>query len=122
VTEFIRGKEIPLKILFNIQRLKIALCIIAGLFTISASTALAAEKAKPVAKTLITNVRIFDGESENLTESMSVLVEGNKISKIAQSIPTPEGATVIDAKGKVLMPGLIDAHWPCSISGPSAKC
>jgi len=52
---------------------------------------------------------------------MSVLVEGNKISKIAKSIATPAGATVMDAGGKVLMPGLIDNHyhsmfnfWPVS--------
>jgi len=42
---------------------------------------------------------------------MSVLVKGNKIAKIAKSIPVPAGAIVIDGKGKVLMPGLIDAHW-----------
>jgi len=61
--------------------------------------------------TLITNAKIFDGQNEKLAEGMSVLVEGNKISKIAQSIDAPDGATVIDANGKVLMPGLIDAHW-----------
>ena len=60
---------------------------------------------------LITNARIFDGENEKLAEGMSVLIEGNKISKIAPSIAAPADATVIDAKGKVLMPGLIDAHW-----------
>lgn len=67
------------------------------------------ESEKPV--TLITNARVFDGEHEQLADGMSVLVEGNKITKIASSIAPPEGATVIDAKGKVLMPGLIDAHW-----------
>jgi len=61
--------------------------------------------------TLIENAKIFDGKSEKLTEGMSVLVEGNKIAKIAKSIPAPVGATVIDAKGKFLMPGLIDAHY-----------
>ena len=95
----------------NGQRLKTALCVVAAVFTMMANTALAEGEAELVAKTLITNARIFDGKSEKLTENMSVLIVGNKISKIAQSIPTPEGATVIDAKGKVLMPGLIDAHW-----------
>jgi imidazolonepropionase-like amidohydrolase len=60
---------------------------------------------------LINNANIFDGENEQLSNGMSVLVEGNKISKIAKSISTPPDATVIDAGGKVLMPGLIDAHW-----------
>ncbi len=60
---------------------------------------------------LFQQVRIFDGKNEKLAEGMSVLVEGNRISKIANAIPVPEGATVIDAKGKVLMPGLTDVHW-----------
>ena len=59
---------------------------------------------------LITNATIFDGENEKLAEGMSVLVEGNKITKIAKTIVAPEGAELIDANGKVLMPGLIDAH------------
>jgi len=70
-----------------------------------------AQEAKPVSKVLITNANIFDGENETLATGMSVLVEGNKIAKIAKSIPAPADATVIDAKGKVLMPGLTDAHW-----------
>jgi len=70
-----------------------------------------AQVANPVSKVLITNANVFDGKTEKLAKSMSVLVEGNKIAKIAKSIPAPAGATVIDAKGKVLMPGLIDAHW-----------
>lgn len=71
--------------------------------------AFAQQSATP--RTLIQNVNIFDGTSETLATGMSVLVEGDKIAKIAKSIPAPAGATVIDAKGKVLMPGLTDAHW-----------
>jgi len=70
----------------------------------------AAEQAPP-SKVLIQNAKIFDGVNEKLASGMSVLVEGNKIAKIAKSIPAPAGAAVIDAKGKVLMPGLTDAHW-----------
>ena len=70
-----------------------------------------AQEAKPGNKVLITNTKIFDGQNEKLAEGMSVLVEGNKIKKIAKSIPAPSGATVIDAEGRTLMPGLIDAHW-----------
>jgi imidazolonepropionase-like amidohydrolase len=59
---------------------------------------------------LITSARIFDGKNEKLAAGMSVLTEGNKISRIARSIRAPAGSTVIDAGGRVLMPGLIDAH------------
>jgi len=83
-------------------------CLILGL--ILAVPAMAADNV-PAAKTLFTNVNIFDGEHEKLADGMSVLVEGNTIAKIAKSISVPEGANVIDGKGRTLMPGLIDAHW-----------
>ncbi|WP_455389626.1 amidohydrolase family protein [Petrachloros mirabilis] len=94
----------------NTPALKTALCFIAGLSTIAANTALATEEATPMETILITNARIFDGKSDKLTEPMSVLVEGNKITKIGKTIAAPEGATVIDAKGRTITPGLIDAH------------
>jgi len=68
---------------------------------------------------LITNANIFDGQNENLAMGMSVLIEGNKITKIAKSISAPEGATVLDANGKTLMPGLTDAHWHVMFNTPS---
>jgi len=74
--------------------------------------------AKPPA-VLIKNVNIFDGKNEKLGQGMSVLVEGNKISKIAKSITAPKDATVIDGGGRTLMPGLIDAHYHVMMSEPS---
>jgi len=83
-------------------------CLVLGL---AAAMPAMAQKATPLSKMLITNANVFDGKNEKLATGMSVLVEGNKIAKIAKSIPAPAGATVIDAKGKTLMPGLTDAHW-----------
>jgi imidazolonepropionase-like amidohydrolase len=60
---------------------------------------------------LFKDVRLLDGKSDKLTASTSVLVVGNKIEKIGGAIQAPEKATVIAAAGRVLMPGLIDAHW-----------
>lgn len=63
-------------------------------------------------KILISNVQIFDGRSEK-TITGHVLVEGNIIRKVSTSpIPTDKSGktTLIDGKGKFLMPGLIDAH------------
>src|SRR5512146_2370176 len=59
---------------------------------------------------IITNANIFNGTSDTLATGMSVLIEGNKIAKIAKSIPASSGATVINAKGCAMTPGLIDAH------------
>jgi imidazolonepropionase-like amidohydrolase len=62
--------------------------------------------------TLFTNARLFDGMNLNTREGMSVLVQGGLIVDVVQGpITPPDGATVIDAGGRTLMPGLIDAHW-----------
>jgi imidazolonepropionase-like amidohydrolase len=63
--------------------------------------------------TLFQNVRIFDGRNEELSGPTNVLVEGNLIATISEEpIETDDaGVTTIDGAGRVLMPGLIDAHW-----------
>jgi len=104
-------RDTAMKTLIKTQTVKTALCVIAWVFMIAANTALAADSANPVSKTLITNTNIFDGKSEKLANGMSVLIEGNKITKVAKSITAPDGAMVIDAEGRTLMPGLSDAHW-----------
>ena len=64
-------------------------------------------------RVLFENVRIFDGASPALSAPSSVLVEGNKIAAISTDPieDTDPALTVIDGGGRVLMPGLIDAHW-----------
>lgn len=69
------------------------------------------------AQTLITNVRVWDGTSETLSETSSVLIEGNLIKVIAQGATDAPGATVIDGGGRTLMPGLIDNHVHLSLTG-----
>ncbi|MCU0937869.1 MAG: amidohydrolase family protein [Burkholderiaceae bacterium] len=59
---------------------------------------------------LFTNARIFDGNSADCAEGMCVRVADGLIQEIsAAPIAAPE-ARVIDASGRTLMPGLIDAH------------
>jgi len=71
---------------------------------------MAADK-EPVSKILFTNVNIFDGEHEELIGDANVLVEGNLITHISTMTISADGATVVDGKGRTLMPGLIDAHY-----------
>jgi len=71
-----------------------------------------------IAVTLIENVRIFDGRHAALSAPSSVLIRGNIIEKISTSpIPTDRRADtqIIAGGGRVLMPGLIDAHWHASM-------
>jgi imidazolonepropionase-like amidohydrolase len=69
---------------------------------------------------LFENVRIFDGKSDALSESMNVLVRGNKIEKISRDpIQTERVSTrTIAGGGRTLMPGLIDAHWHAMLVRP----
>ena len=91
------------------KRLAYALAA-AALFTMAANTVLAAEE-KPVAKTLFTNVNVFDGMNEKRIEGANVLIEGNLIKRISTDPIAADGATVISGGGRTLMPGLIDGHW-----------
>lgn len=61
--------------------------------------------------TLITNANVFDGANQKLIKDADVLVEGHLIKQIAKNIEAPSGAEVIDAGGRTMIPGLIDAHW-----------
>src|SRR4029077_4048815 len=64
--------------------------------------------------TLFQNVRIFDGKSDALSAPSDVLVKSNVIERISASpipLDTKTDVRVIAADGRVLMPGLIDAHW-----------
>lgn len=71
-----------------------------------------AQPAPQPAATMLTNLRLFDGKGASLRGGVSVLVRGNLIASIAAGTPAaPDGASVIDCRGGVLMPGLIDAHW-----------
>lgn len=60
--------------------------------------------------TAFTNARVFDGYSRSLKDGLTVLVDDDRISAVGDSADIPDGTTVIDCKGKVLTPGLIDAH------------
>ncbi len=47
----------------------------------------------------------------------SVLVENGKIAAIGKNVSAPADATVVDGRGKFLMPGIIDCHSHTAIEG-----
>jgi imidazolonepropionase-like amidohydrolase len=76
--------------------------------------------ASPAARVvLFRNVRVFDGISGNVSAAQDVLVRDNHIERIATGLAEEPGAQVIDGAGRVLMPGLIDAHWHSMMAAPS---
>lgn len=92
----------------------VSICMIFGLTTVVSAEP---TKTEQPARTLITNVSVFDGKSEKLITGKNVLLVGNKIAEM-----TPVGSDeseydrVIDGKGGYLTPGLIDNHWHCLLA------
>jgi imidazolonepropionase-like amidohydrolase len=68
--------------------------------------------AQPPQQLALTNATLIDVRSGERRPATTVVVEGNRIVLVAPSasVILPAGATVIDAAGKYLMPGLIDTH------------
>jgi imidazolonepropionase-like amidohydrolase len=62
---------------------------------------------------LLENVRVFDGKSPRVSSPTNVLIVGSMIKSISSTaIANTEADLIrIDGGGRVLMPGLIDAHW-----------
>src|SRR5690242_12893026 len=66
----------------------------------------------PTPPVVFGNFLLFDGKSKALRGGLRLLVEGNRIKLIAAGdLTPPNGAQIIDCGGRVMMPGLIDAHW-----------
>ncbi len=91
---------------------------VAGLLSLGSCPTAAAQSGSPPrvpdAAILFENVRIFDGRNAALSASSHVLVRGNAIERISAAPIDVRGnadVQVIAAGGRVLMPGLIDAHW-----------
>jgi imidazolonepropionase-like amidohydrolase len=66
----------------------------------------------PTRPVMFQNFLLFDGKSNALRGGLRLVIEGNRIKRIVGGeLTPPEGAQVIDCGGRVIMPGLIDAHW-----------
>ncbi len=69
---------------------------------------------------LITNARIASENTPALVEA-DVLLAGGKIQQVGKGLAAPDGARVIDARGRILMPGMFDAHVHLREPGFEAK-
>ena len=67
----------------------------------------------PTGTVAFVGARIITMRGDEIIENGVVVVEGNQIVSVgaASEIDVPRGAHVVSASGKVLMPGLVDAHW-----------
>ena len=102
---------------YSLVTLIVGFALIFNICSAANSGALARQSQAPSETSmLINNVRIFDGINDQLKQG-NLLIQGSKISRIsATPIPAPPGAQVIDGGGRVLMPGLTDAHWHMTVA------
>src|SRR5271170_2641526 len=66
--------------------------------------------------TLIKNATILTITHGNI-EHGSILIRDGKIAEVGSDIKAPDGATVIDASGEFILPGIIDCHSHIAVSG-----
>lgn len=61
---------------------------------------------------VIRNGNLFDSETATIRRGTTIVVEGERIAAVGaeDSVPIPAGATIIDAAGKTVMPGLWEMH------------
>jgi len=64
------------------------------------------------AQTHLTHARLVDPITQKILPDQTIVYKGDTILQVgsSKSIKTPKGATVIDASGKWVMPGMVDAH------------
>ena len=68
---------------------------------------------------LITNIKLFDGTSDNLIEDSSIWVEDNLIRYAGPSKKlrdVPDNIQTIDGNGLFILPGMVEAHAHISYS------
>jgi imidazolonepropionase-like amidohydrolase len=80
---------------------------------LAALAALHAQRGAPAPVTAIVGARLIDGTGAGPVDNAVVLVAGDRITAAGTRaiVPVPRGATVVDATGKTLIPGLVDAHY-----------
>ena len=59
---------------------------------------------------VVVNARLFDSASGTLRPHTTIVIEGERISAVTQEPLQVDGAERIDVAGRVVLPGLIDAH------------
>src|SRR5579871_6780267 len=60
--------------------------------------------------TILRNAAVLDAENGTLTGGLSVAVEDGRIADVGPGLTGPADALTLDAGGRTVLPGLIDAH------------
>jgi imidazolonepropionase-like amidohydrolase len=86
------------------------LLAVAGILSSIALPLTAQDPGQSPARFVLKAARVFTATSERPLAPGMVLVEGDHIAQVGQSLTVPAGAQVIDLGDATLLPGFIDAH------------
>ena len=78
------------------------------------------DPAKPRYDTLIKNVRVVRPNG-NVPFDADIAIDGERIAKVAPAIDAARAKTVVDGRGRLAFPGVVDAHMHCGIYSPLAE-
>jgi hypothetical protein len=80
---------------------------------------LALPRAQPQGSFVLKNARVVTMKGDAVLDDADVVVTGNRIAAVGPSgqVPVPAGARAWDARGKTVIPGLIDTHAHLHYSG-----
>src|SRR5436190_6702751 len=65
----------------------------------------------PSGKLALTGARIITMHGDEMIDSGTVVIDGNRIAAVGANVAVPPDAKVIDVAGKTIMPGIVDVHW-----------
>jgi imidazolonepropionase-like amidohydrolase len=101
--------------------LTLALFFALGGAAASAQTRAGQARAGAAQDTLIRNATVLTA-SHGTLQNTDILLRNGKIAAVGQNLKAPEGARVIDATGKFVSPGIIDAHSHSMMDGSVNEC
>lgn len=67
-------------------------------------------RAVPEGTLAITGATVLTMKGQQVVEDATIVVDGDRISSVVTRGEVPPGAQVVDAAGKVVIPGLVDVH------------
>ncbi|HEY9031310.1 MAG TPA: amidohydrolase family protein [Kangiella sp.] len=66
--------------------------------------------ASPVELTVITDINVLSPDGQTMLADRTVVIDGGKIISVTVGGTVPANATVINGRGKYMIPGLVDSH------------
>ncbi|MBL4686278.1 MAG: PD40 domain-containing protein [Nannocystaceae bacterium] len=64
----------------------------------------------PTGTIALTGARIVTMNGDEVIEGGTIVLKGDRIAAVGANVEIPKGATVIDASGTTIIPGLVDVH------------